>query len=147
MSGAFDILGLSDDELSYVLQYLSLQDKKNIREVCKWLSERLIHLEPKLIHFKIKIWDKEDQKHFETAKEKGITNLAGFKVHFDDLEPDTMDYYEEVKFAASDDLVTYLTPWMDKIYGLDVFATPKLLSQYLPNLESVHSVSKIDIIT
>ena len=40
----------------------------------------MIHLDPKLIHFKIKIWDEEDQKHFEAAKEKGITNLVGFKV-------------------------------------------------------------------
>ena len=48
-----------------------------------------------------------------------------------------MAYYEEVKFDASNDLVTYLAPWIDKISGLDVFATPKLLSQYLPNLESL----------
>eukprot|EP00088_Acartia_fossae_P006708 TRINITY_DN13092_c0_g1_i13.p1 TRINITY_DN13092_c0_g1~~TRINITY_DN13092_c0_g1_i13.p1 ORF type:complete len:526 (-),score=137.94 TRINITY_DN13092_c0_g1_i13:368-1915(-) len=144
MSEVFDILGLPDDEMSHVLEFLGLKDMKNLRLVSKGLAEKLVRLDARMTCWKIRLW-KHDQRAFKKAGEKGITSLSSFRVHFDDLDQeDDLDddtfgaeYYEDYKLDCSQELVKMVSPWKDKIVGLDACASPELLSLHLPRLEKL----------
>eukprot|EP00088_Acartia_fossae_P006711 TRINITY_DN13092_c0_g1_i3.p1 TRINITY_DN13092_c0_g1~~TRINITY_DN13092_c0_g1_i3.p1 ORF type:complete len:530 (-),score=141.00 TRINITY_DN13092_c0_g1_i3:368-1927(-) len=147
MSEVFDILGLPDDEMSHVLEFLGLKDMKNLRLVSKGLAEKLVRLDARMTCWKIRLW-KHDQRAFKKAGEKGITSLSSFRVHFDDLDQeDDLDddtfgaeYYEDYKLDCSQELVKMVSPWKDKIVGLDACASPELLSLHLPRLDKLKLV-------
>ena len=66
----------------------------------------------------------EVARHLEKAKDKGITALAKFQLHF------------EAKSYHIDKLHVVKT-WQEHIYGLDAYLDPFLATLHLPNLEHV----------
>ena len=100
----------------------------------------MVRLDARMTCWKIQLWN-IDARAFQAAKE--ITSSASFRVHFDDLDQDDengADNYEEYKLDFSEELVNWLSPWQEKIVGLDVCASSKLLSLHLPRLEKLKLV-------
>eukprot|EP00088_Acartia_fossae_P005467 TRINITY_DN12440_c0_g1_i1.p1 TRINITY_DN12440_c0_g1~~TRINITY_DN12440_c0_g1_i1.p1 ORF type:complete len:534 (+),score=70.43 TRINITY_DN12440_c0_g1_i1:46-1602(+) len=144
--GAFDLLGLPDDELSHLLQFLRLQDKKNLRKACRGLAERVMYLSPEMRHWRIYLGlkyyynpENDSEKYLVTkdflplkkAKAKGITDLSNVKIHFDTRHIEqARDLRKAIRFMA---------PWDNKIVGMVIrcFSKDLLSLLNLPNLEKL----------
>eukprot|EP00088_Acartia_fossae_P008730 TRINITY_DN1418_c0_g1_i1.p1 TRINITY_DN1418_c0_g1~~TRINITY_DN1418_c0_g1_i1.p1 ORF type:complete len:437 (-),score=77.61 TRINITY_DN1418_c0_g1_i1:79-1353(-) len=111
-----------------ILDYLSLQDKKNLRLVSTRFAEQVLILEPSLRYWTIFMCGKNTwpawgvPKYLEGAENKGITSLRNFKLHF---------VLDDQKCSGS---MTVLRQWKDKVVGLDICPV-STLHFILPNLQ------------